>query len=105
MGDGIKADLGVIRGMGNGLDDVKKAFDGLSKLTNKYGDDFGDSDLADTFEDFASNWEISREGLTEEVAALGKIAKAAAEAYEEIDSKLAQAIRKAQEPEKGKKGK
>ncbi|MDJ0464426.1 hypothetical protein [Streptomyces sp. H27-C3] len=100
MGDHTKADLEVIRSMGKGLNHVKKAFDGLDKLGEKHGDDFGNDDLADKFEDFAGNWEISREKLTKEVEVLAGIAKAAAEAYEEIDSQLAQAIRGAQDPKK-----
>ncbi|MFF1698282.1 hypothetical protein ACFVXC_32455 [Streptomyces sp. NPDC058257] len=91
--------------MGTGLNHVKKAFEGLNKLSGKYGDDFGDGDLADKFEDFAKNWEIKRKELTQEVDALAKIAKAAGKAYEDIDHQLAQAIRGAQVPKAHKKGK
>jgi hypothetical protein len=101
-GGHTKLDLDVIKGMGTGLGNVKKAFDGLDKLSKKYDDDFGNGDLADKFGDFASNWEISREKLTGEIDALAQIAKAAAKAYEEIDHQLAEAIRGAQDPKKGK---
>ncbi|MGW2287659.1 hypothetical protein [Streptomyces phaeochromogenes] len=100
-----KLDLDVIKGMGTGLGNVKKAFEGLEKLTQKYGDDFGQADLAEKFEDFAGNWEIKREELTAEIDTLAKIAKAAAEAYEDIDHQLAEAIRGAQDPKAPRKGK
>ncbi|MEV0218473.1 hypothetical protein [Streptomyces sp. NPDC050704] len=103
--DHTRLDLDVIKGMGTGLSNVKKAFDGLDKLTQKYGDDFGHSDLAEKFEDFADNWEIKREELTAEIETLAKIAKAAAKAYEEIDHQLAEAIRGAQDPKASKRGK
>ncbi|MFJ2608872.1 hypothetical protein ACIQOU_21010 [Streptomyces sp. NPDC091279] len=100
--DHTRLDLDVIKGMGRGLSNVKKAFEGLDDLMGKYGDDFGNSDLADKFEDFAGNWKLSRKRLTDEIDALAQIAKAAAEAYEEIDHQLAEAIRGAQEPKRGK---
>ncbi|MFD4522693.1 hypothetical protein ACFWP7_01880 [Streptomyces sp. NPDC058470] len=100
--DHTRLDLDVIKGMGTGLSNVKKAFDGLEKLGDKYEDDFGNGDLSDKFGDFVSNWEISREKLTGEVDTLAQIAKAAAEAYEDIDHQLAEAVRGAQDPKKGK---
>jgi hypothetical protein len=98
--DHTRLDLDVIKGMGTGLAHVKKAFDGLDKLKNKYTDDFGESRLADKFADFAGNWELSREKLTKEIDALAQIAKAAAQAYEDIDHQLADAIRNAKDPKK-----
>ncbi|MGW0824223.1 hypothetical protein [Streptomyces sp. NPDC002845] len=104
-GDHTRADLDAIREMGTGLSNVKKAFEGLEKLSGKYGDDFGHGDLADKFEDFAENWEISREKLTGEVEVLAAIAKGAAKAYEEIDHQLAEAIRGARDSKSTKRGK
>ncbi|GHJ01279.1 hypothetical protein ACFY1G_00590 [Streptomyces olivaceus] len=101
----VRADLDVIKEMGTGLGKVKKAFEGLDKLGGKYGDDFGNGDLADKFEDFADNWEISREKLTGEIEVLAGIAKTAAKAYEDIDHQLAEAIRSASESKSAKKGK
>ncbi|GAB2982135.1 hypothetical protein GCM10023080_055420 [Streptomyces pseudoechinosporeus] len=98
-GEHTRLDLEVIRSMGTGLNNVKKAFDGIGKL-GKYEEDFGNGDLADKFGDFADNWEISRKKLTEEVDTLAKIAKAAAQAYEDIDHQLAEAIRGAQDSKK-----
>ncbi|WAU79076.1 hypothetical protein O1Q96_04500 [Streptomyces sp. Qhu-G9] len=97
-------DLEVIRGMGRGLGNIKKSFDGLEDLKGKYDEDFGNSDLKDKFEDFVDNWKLSRKELTEEIDALSKIAKAAAGAYEDIDQQLADAIRGAQAPKKGNRG-
>ncbi|MEV8594998.1 hypothetical protein [Streptomyces sp. NPDC052012] len=104
-GDHTRADLDVIKEMGTGLTKVKKAFEGLGKLSGKYGDEFGHRGLADKFEDFAGNWEITREKLTGEVEALAKIAKEAAKAYEDIDHQLAEAIRNARDSENSQRGK
>ncbi|MDX2542205.1 hypothetical protein ACOT81_31380 [Streptomyces sp. WI04-05B] len=98
-GERARLDLDVIRGMGTGLSNVKKAFDGIEKL-GKYLEYFGDGYLADKFEDFVDNWEISRGKLAEEVGAMAEIAKAAAQAYEDIDHQLAEAIRGAQSSKK-----
>lgn len=103
-GGRTQLDLDVIKGMGTGLNNVKKAFEGLEDLGKQYDDDFGDGDLADKFGDFVDNWKLSRKRLTDEIDALAQIAKAAGEAYESIDHKLAEAIRDAQDP-KPKKGK
>ena len=91
----------MIKGMGQGLAKVKKAFDGLDSLGDSCVDDFGDGDLSDTFKDFASNWKISREKLTGEVDALATIAKESAKAYESIDHQLAEAIRGARPKKMG----
>lgn len=98
--DHTRLDLDVIKEMGTGLSNVKKAFEGLKKLGDSYEDDFGNGALSDKFTDFAENWEISREKLTGEIDALAQIAKAAAKAYEDIDHQLAEAIRGAQDPKK-----
>ncbi|MFG2649780.1 hypothetical protein [Streptomyces sp. NPDC048436] len=103
-GGRTQLDLDVIKGMGTGLNNVKKAFEGLEDLGGKYEEDFGNGDLADKFGDFADNWKLSRKRLTDEVDALAQIAKAAAEAYESIDHQLAEAIRDAQDPKPKKKG-
>ncbi|MFJ6729853.1 hypothetical protein ACIQPQ_33635 [Streptomyces sp. NPDC091281] len=96
-GDHTRLDLDAIKSMANGLGSIKKAFDDIGKL-ERYAADLGDGDLADKLSDFADNWEISREKLTGEVDALAKLARAAAQAYEEIDHQLAEAIRGAQAP-------
>jgi hypothetical protein len=100
-GSDQKLDLEVIKEMGKGLGNIKKAFDGLEDLGGKYEDDFGNGDLADKFGDFADNWKLSRKRLTEEIDVLAQIAKAAGQAYEDIDHQLAQALRDAQDPKKG----
>lgn len=97
-GDHTKLDLDVIKGMGTGLSNVKKAFEGLEKLGDTYEDDFGNGELADKFREFADNWELSRERLTKEVDTLAQIAKSAARTYETVDHELAVAIRGAQSP-------
>ncbi|MET8447725.1 hypothetical protein [Streptomyces sp. NPDC005209] len=104
-GDHTRADLDAIREMGVGLSNVKKAFEGLDKLSGKYGEGFGHGGLADKFEDFASNWDISRKKLTGEVETLAKIAKEAAKVYDDIDHQLAEAIRGTQDPKSTRRGK
>ncbi|QKW09255.1 hypothetical protein HUT18_25605 [Streptomyces sp. NA04227] len=107
MGEYTKIDdLEVIRSMGQGLTEIKAAFDGLDKLKGQYEDDFGEHDLAWQFGDFAGNWDHHREELGEEVKRLGEIAKGAAKTYDEVDRELAKALResdrKAADKKKGK---
>lgn len=103
-GDHTRADLDLIKEMGNGLGRIKRAFDDLGKLSGRYDEDLGHSKLADKFEEFAGNWEISRKKLAEDVEALAKLAKDAAKVYEDIDHQLAEAIRGAGGGKPAKKG-
>ncbi|MFJ8085073.1 hypothetical protein ACIQ6Y_31200 [Streptomyces sp. NPDC096205] len=103
-GDHTRADLDLIKEMGNGLGRIKRAFDDLGKLNGAYGDDLGHEELSSKLDDFAGNWEISRKKLTEDVEALAKLAKDAAKVYEDIDHQLAEAIRGAQGGKPAKRG-
>jgi hypothetical protein len=96
-------DLDVIREMGKGLGKIHKAFEALPDIVDQYGEDFGNEDLADKFEDFESNWNLNRDKLTEELKFLSEFALAAAKAYDDIDHELAKVLREAQDS--GKKGK
>ncbi|MET8178497.1 hypothetical protein [Streptomyces sp. NPDC005336] len=103
MGHHTKADLTVIRGMADGLKHVHTAFKEISKLNERYEDDLGHGDLSHAIGEFADNWDKSREELMGEVDTMAKIAKAAAEAYDDIDKQLAKALREAKEPKKSHK--
>lgn len=104
MGEYTKADLTVIQSMADGLAKVHTAFKEIAKLNEQYDQDIGHDNLADAIGDFADNWDKSREKLMGDVDRLAQIAKAAAEAYDEIDKQLADALRGAQDPKKPKKG-
>ncbi|MFI6661723.1 hypothetical protein ACIBL8_40100 [Streptomyces sp. NPDC050523] len=54
---------------------------------------FGEKSLVDVFDDFGDNWKIHRERLTDELEKLAKILATASKAYEDIDHKLAEALR------------
>lgn len=93
-------DLQVIRDMGKGLGKIHKAFEGLEGIVDEYSDDLGNEELADTLDEFESNWNLCRENLMSEVEFLAQVASAAAEAYEQIDHDLANALRGAQNPKR-----
>jgi hypothetical protein len=83
--------------MGKGLGKIHKAFEGLEDIVDEYSDDLGNEELADTLDEFESNWNLCRENLMSEVEFLAQVASAAADAYEQIDRDLANALRGAQD--------
>ncbi|MFD3821820.1 hypothetical protein [Streptomyces sp. NPDC058625] len=96
-------DLEVIREMGRGLAKIHKAFESLEDIVDEYADDFGQRDLAGTFEKFESNWNLSRENLQGELKFLSEFAISAAKAYGKVDGELAEVLRKARgSDEKGR---
>ncbi|MFF3405704.1 hypothetical protein ACFYW8_05700 [Streptomyces sp. NPDC002742] len=97
MGDRTRIDdLNVIKGVSVGL---SKIVGELERLDHKeqYGwnrEIVGHEELTDRLNDFAANWDYKRSKLEEELKKLSGIAKAASEAYESIDTDLANAVRK-----------
>ncbi|MFF1676060.1 hypothetical protein ACFVYG_08510 [Streptomyces sp. NPDC058256] len=85
---------------------IKSVSTGLSKIVDelerlddkgKYGwsqEIIGHEELTNRLNDFATNWDYKRSKLEEELKKLSGITKAAAEAYEMIDTELANAVRK-----------
>ncbi|MFJ9713495.1 hypothetical protein [Streptomyces sp. NPDC101234] len=106
MGDRTRIDdLDVLRSVSSG---IAKIVDELERLDDKdkYGwsrEVIGHEELTDRLDDFAGNWDYKRGKLEGELSKLAGITKAAAEAYEQIDTDLANAVRK-QETKPQKQG-
>ncbi|POX57084.1 hypothetical protein C3489_02210 [Streptomyces sp. Ru71] len=105
MADGTRIDdLNVIKSVSTGL---QKIVDELERLDDddKYGwsrEVIGHEELANRLNDFATNWDYKRSKLEEELKKLAGITKAAAEAYEQIDTDLANAVRRQEKASKGR---
>ncbi|KAB1977254.1 hypothetical protein ABZ871_24220 [Streptomyces populi] len=99
MGDGTQIDdLNVIKSVSTGLSEIVGELERLDEKS-RYGwnrEVVGHEGLTDRLNDFASNWDYKRSKLEEELKKLSGITKAAAEAYERIDTELANAVRKNQ---------
>ena len=97
MADGTRIDdLNVIKSVSTGLSKIVGELERLDEK-GKYGwtqEVIGHEELTDRLNDFASNWDYKRSKLEEELKKLSGITKAAAEAYETIDTELADAVRK-----------
>ncbi|MEV7386557.1 MULTISPECIES: hypothetical protein [unclassified Streptomyces] len=97
MGDRTRIDdLDVLKSVSTG---ITKIVDELVRLDDKdkYGwsrEVIGHEELTDRLDDFADNWDYKRGKLEGELSKLAGITKAAAEAYKQIDTDLANAVRK-----------
>ncbi|MGY4982893.1 hypothetical protein ACWCYL_38095 [Streptomyces sp. 900105755] len=97
MGDRTRIDdLDVLKSVSTGIEKIVEELQGLDDK-NKYGwsrEVVGHEELTDRLDDFADNWDYKRGKLEGELAKLAAITKAAAQAYEQIDTDLANAVRK-----------
>ena len=99
----MRADLDLIKECSNSLYKIHREFKEHGNPADGYDDAFGIGKLRDVFDDFSDNWKKNRKKLMKDIEALAKYTAEAAKAYEEIDHKLAQALRDAKKT--GKKGK
>jgi len=97
MGDRLKADIGRIRDAGNTIKAISAKFDGAGDLVGGYDDAIGDSYLVGKLHDFASNWDIHRKRLNEDLTIFADWAIKAADAYADGDKQLADALEKGAE--------
>lgn len=78
-------------------DSLKRIHDTFSKKANPAEgydkSELGSQTLLDAFADFGSNWKIHRKELTGELKKLHKLTATVADTYEQIDHKLAEALR------------
>ncbi|WP_128375980.1 hypothetical protein [Streptomyces cavernae] len=104
MGEHTKVDdLDVIKSVSKGLNSIVEELERLDD-EDKYGwsrEVIGHEELTNRLDDFATNWDYKRSKLEEELKKLAGITKAAAEAYEQIDTDLANALRKQEKKSKG----
>jgi len=94
MGD-LEADTRRIRDCSRALQRIYDQFTGHADPAEGYSsDELGDSRITGAFHDFGSNWKIHRDHLADQIRTLGVITEDAADTYEGIDTKLADALRK-----------
>ncbi|WP_419995867.1 WXG100 family type VII secretion target [Streptomyces boninensis] len=95
MGDGIKADLKVIRACSRALYRIHRQFKDHGNPADGYMSDLGYEGLRDAFDDFNDTWKKTRGKLVDELEELAKFTEKAADGYDRVDTKLANALRKA----------
>jgi hypothetical protein len=89
-------DLDVLKSVSTGIAKIVEELERLDDK-DKYGwsrEVVGHEELTDRLDDFAGNWDYKRGKLEGELSKLAGITKAAAEAYEQIDTDLANAVRR-----------
>lgn len=92
MGDRLKADIGRIRETANAVAGINEAFNDTESLVSSYGDEVGNDTLADKLHEFATNWKIHRERLSEDLKKFSDWANQAADGYEQADRDLAEVL-------------
>ncbi|WP_405733108.1 hypothetical protein OG885_19405 [Streptomyces sp. NBC_00028] len=103
MGDRTRADLDMIRDCSDNLFSIHREFKEHGNPADEYMDDLGSNTLRDVFEEFSDTWKKTRKKLMKDIENLAKYTKTAADTYDDIDHKLAQALRDARKNSKGKK--
>jgi hypothetical protein len=91
----LQVDVERLRQCAGQLSRVESEFSHHADPADGYDQrELGSSKITDVFRDFGDNWSIHRKKLLEEIQVLGKSLETAAQAYEEVDTKLADALRK-----------
>ncbi|MFD5633734.1 hypothetical protein ACFWJM_06260 [Streptomyces sp. NPDC127077] len=103
MADRTRYDLDLIKDCSDSLYRIHREFDQHGNPADGYGDDLGSDRLRDVFDDFSDTWKKNRKKLMKDIENLAKYTAEAAKAYEDIDHKLADALRNAKKSDqKGK---
>lgn len=103
MADRIRADLDTIRDCSDALFLIHREFKKNANPAEGYSNELGSDKLRDVFDEFSDTWKKTRKKLMEDIENLAKYTKTAADTYDEVDHKLAQALRDARKNAKGKK--
>ncbi|MFQ3556741.1 hypothetical protein QZN11_08065 [Streptomyces gramineus] len=107
MGDRTRIDdLDVLKSVATGIEKIVEELQGLDDK-GVYGwsrESVGHEELTDRLDDFADNWDYKRGKLEGELAKLAAITKAAAQAYDQMDTDLANAVRKQEKQPRGQGG-
>ncbi|WP_328342189.1 hypothetical protein [Streptomyces violaceus] len=103
MGDRIRADLDTIKDCSDSLFVIHREFKDNANPAEGYSDDLGSGELRDVFDEFSDTWKKTRKKLMKDIENLAKYTKTAADSYDEVDRKLAQALRDTRKNSKGKK--
>ena len=90
----LKADTQRIRECSRALKRVYSEFTDRANPTDGYTQaEIGSSLISGAFEDFADNWRVHRQDLTDKLKTLGTITQEAADSYDAADAALANALR------------
>ncbi|MFC8130044.1 hypothetical protein [Streptomyces sp. NPDC057302] len=104
MADRIRADLDLIKDCSESLYRIHREFKENGDPSDGYEKDLGSEKLREIFDDFSSTWKKTRKKLNKDIENLAKFTAEAAKAYEDVDHKLANALRDAKKSDKkGKK--
>ncbi|MFJ4283032.1 hypothetical protein [Streptomyces massasporeus] len=103
MADRTRYDLDLIKECSKSLHRIHREFEERSNPAESYGDELGSDKLRDVFDDFSENWEKNRKKLMKDIESLAKYTANAAKAYEDVDHKLAEALRGAKKSGKKEK--
>lgn len=93
----LQYSLDLLGGLGRDLDGMARSLDGVAARTNWTEQGIGHSRVANALEDFAGSWDDKRERLTTSLRAVGEMATASAQTFQEIDDELAGQIQEAVE--------
>lgn len=92
MADSLKADITRIRQSADSVAAIRTAFNDTPGVVERASGALGNEELADKLHDFATNWKVHRERLTEDLEKFAAWAHKAADEYEKGDRQLAEAL-------------
>jgi hypothetical protein len=93
MAERLRVSIDDLNAAGRGLRTVATEFEGLDKLMDTYDRrTVGHQLLQERLQEFSDGWNDNRKKMIEEIKGLGEIAKAAGEAYTELDTQLYNAL-------------
>jgi hypothetical protein len=92
MADQLTVDTDRMRQVSRSLEEMRVELDLAEQVTRDYLSLVGSPLLAKRLEEFAGNWRIHRQKLSDELAGFSKWAGAAADAFNGLDAGLAKAL-------------
>lgn len=99
MGDTLKLDTEQVQQVANDMQRITRALEDAASDSSSLASVIPVRDLSRAVEDFAGGWDDTRRNLIEEVSALREQAAAVAQAFDDVDSQLVDALtRPAQAP-------
>jgi hypothetical protein len=81
-----------LRAAGSNLRYVATEFEHAERITEDYGSMVGHRRLASRLEDFAGNWDDTRNEMLESIKTLAEVATKAGEMYEELEREFVKAL-------------
>jgi hypothetical protein len=88
-----KIDTDRMRRLASDLDAMRERLNATAGLTDRYGDSFGSSEVADAFGEFANGWSHRREALGRDLDGAAGALRTGAEAYEKAEADISAGTR------------